>query len=138
MAIFIGSADPTTRRNARAAFGAPTMSPGLRRDVTRKLGLDEQATSEEIYQAAIKHLERMRAEGERRADKDARRIGGEIDEAVGRFPSSRSAALGASHAHVIGLALAREARRLVACGKAPDLAEAQRMAVRADPSILRR
>lgn len=155
MAIFVGSADPATRaaarqwnadeqafhrHRARLGLAAPTMSPGLRRDVTRKLGLDEQATSEEIYRAALEKIERMKAEGKRRADKDAARIGDEIDAAVARFPSmgAPKQQMGASRVGVIGLELSRESRRLVAMGAAPDLVTAQRLAVARDPSILRR
>jgi len=139
MALFVGSGDPALRQRTRAAFAASqSMSPGLRRDVTRKLGLDEQATSEEIYRAALEKIEKMKAEGARRARAQEKRVGDFIDEAVGKFPSMRSSALGASKVHVIGAALSVESKRLVAMGAAPDLMSAQRLAVARDPSILRR
>jgi len=158
MAIFVGSADPATRAAARQwnadeqAFhrhrqrlGLAAQPPGgsnLRQKVLKLLDLPDDATDQQLYAAAYEVVDKrgdLRATGSA-GPSDTKRYASMSAEDTYRaaFGLPPQKVRPAPTGNVIGLALAREARRLVACGEAPTLADGQRLAVRRDPSILRR
>jgi len=98
-------------------------SRSIRADILRMLRLPADASDEELYRVVLGEGSDLRATGTA-GPSDARRI--------------NSAGYGASRVGVIGAALSRESRRLVACGAAPDMLSAQRLAVARNPDLLRR